>query len=383
LWYMVGQSTVDCAFGLDHLDGESDYLNKIRDAWLEYKPVPRNNASEKVASMWLRERATNREVRLSFPDLSGESFRMQWTQRQMASSYESYLREATGGILFVHPDTIVKPQQLATVQAALEKMGGPDAGQETNVETRVWDTEKAPTQVQLIDLLQFMVNRSYFRAPFRLAVVISAWDRVPAGRQPLAWVSHELPMFGQYLDSNDELFDITYYGLSAQGGRYALPHFWARNFGKQAHDFAERVCALGDSISVWVWGKLTPDSHSTLELLRTESNTTEAQNKALAKDMNKLMAEHYIYDKTRFAKVELRIETESMLRLGVIQKDDEKLYLNRLLLEDAYPALSRDREHAKEALALEQKLPGVRVLIAGESVKTPHDITEPIRWLMV
>jgi hypothetical protein len=383
LWYMVGQSSIDCAFELDHLDGESEYLNKIRDAWLGYKPVPRNKAeSEKIASMWLRERATSGEVRLGFPDLSGESFRMQWTQRQMALSYEGYLREATGGILFVHPETINKPQQIATVQAALDAMGGPDVWQKSESETKTWDSEKAPTQVQLVDLLQFMVSRSYFRAPFPLAVVVSAWDRVPSGRRPSVWISSELPLIKQYLDSNDDLFDAAYYGLSAQGGRYALPHFWSRNFLEEARPFAERICAHTDPISAWVWAKLDPSSHPSLELIRAGSNTTESQRKGLAKDMNKLMAQPDIYDKARFVGVELRPETESLLRLGVLQKDEEKPYLSRLLLEDAYPELSREREHAKEALALGDKLPSARVLLVGDSVKMQHDITEPIQWLM-
>jgi hypothetical protein len=381
LWYMVGQSSVDCAFELDHLDGVSEYLNKIRDAWLGYKPVPRNKAgSEQIASMWLRERATKRQVRLSFPDLSGESFRMQWTQRQMESNYDSYLREATGAILFVHPDTIVKPQQIATVQAALEAMGGPDARQKAKVETKTWDPEKAPTQVQLVDLLQFMVSRTYFRAPFRLAVVVSAWDRIPAGRRPSIWISRELPLLKQYLDSNDEVFDVARYGLSAQGGRYALPHFWSRNF-EEARAFAERVCAHGDPVSAWVWDKIDPNSRPILEVLRTGSNATAPQRKALAKDMNNLMAATDIYDDARFAGVELRPETESLVRLGVLQKDEEKLYLSRLLLEDAYPELSREREHADEALALEQKLPSARVLLTGDDVGMQHDITEPIQWL--
>jgi len=59
LWYMVGQSSVSCGLSLEKLDGESQYLNQIRDAWSEYRPVPRNKAdSEKSVSMWLKNRET-------------------------------------------------------------------------------------------------------------------------------------------------------------------------------------------------------------------------------------------------------------------------------------------------------------------------------------
>src|SRR5882672_6791966 len=83
LWYMVNQSAVDCSLCLEKLDGNSRYLNEIRDAWLEYRPVPRNPAdSETVVSMSLKDRNSGRAVGVSFPDLSGESYRLQWTKRQ-------------------------------------------------------------------------------------------------------------------------------------------------------------------------------------------------------------------------------------------------------------------------------------------------------------
>src|SRR5579863_882351 len=100
LWYMVSQSSVDCGLTLHKLEGDIQYLNQIRDAWLQYKPVPRNKAdSEKIVSMSLRNRETSEVARLSFPDLSGEAFRSQWTHRQLATAYDKSLREATGGML--------------------------------------------------------------------------------------------------------------------------------------------------------------------------------------------------------------------------------------------------------------------------------------------
>jgi hypothetical protein len=118
-------------------------------------------------------------------------------------------------------------------------------------------------------------------------------------------------------------------------------------------------------------------------LLRDGSAVTKLRKKALAKDFNRLMAEPDIYDETRFAEVALRPETERLLRTGVLQKEEKKLYLTRLLLEDAYPSeLSQEREHTSEASYLHEKLPARRVLVVGNNVTTPHDVTEPIQWLM-
>ncbi|MGD0181587.1 MAG: hypothetical protein ABSC15_17380 [Terriglobales bacterium] len=384
LWYMVGQSSISCALKLEKLDGESQYLNQIRDAWSEYRPVPRNKAdSEKAVAMWLKNRETGNVGRLSFPDLSGEAFRSQWTERQLARTYDKSLREATGGVLFLNPENIIKPHRIDTVNVVLGDIGGDEAKQKAKIKDKPWDKEQSPTQVQLVDILQFMAARSYFQAPFRLSVVVSAWDRITLSNcRPSDWIEREQPLLKQFFESNEELFEVSFYGVSAQGGRYALPHFWSGNFN-DSQAFAKRIFEHGDPISAWVWGKLEAASQTTLGLLGNGDETTALQKKDLAKDFNRLMADPDIYDETRFAEVDLRPETESLLRTGVLQKEEKKFYLIRLLLEDAYPGeLSRDREHATEASDLQQKLPTGRVLVVGDDVKMPHDVTEPIQWLM-
>jgi hypothetical protein len=132
-----------------------------------------------------------------------------------------------------------------------------------------------------------------------------------------------------------------------------------------------------------MWTNLDPSSQATLELLRDGKDATESQKKDLARDFNRLMALSDFYDETRFADVKLRPETKDLLEKLVSQKGEERLYLSRLLLEDAFPKeLSREREHAKEAADLQEKQPASRVLVVGDSVKMPKDVTEPIQWLM-
>lgn len=69
------------------------------------------------------------------------------------------------------------------------------------------NSEEAPTQAQLVDILQMMANRDYFHRPFRLAVLVSAWDRVlPNSQRPIEWLSVELPLLKQFFQSNEESF---------------------------------------------------------------------------------------------------------------------------------------------------------------------------------
>jgi len=388
LWYMVNQTTVDCRLSLEKLDGDSKYLNQIRDAWLEYKPVPRNPLdSENVVSMALKDRETGRNVGLSFPDLSGESFRLQWTERQFTSRYDERLRQASGAILFVHPDRIQKPNRIDAVNDLAAVVGGAapeEVGGETpQAVTKPWDIEKGPTQVQLVELLQFVSGREYFRPPFRVAIVVSAWDLLVGLREtPAKWISDQLPLLRQFLDCSEGMFDVAFYGVSAQGGRYASSLFSAGDF-KTAEAFVTRLFEKLDPVSGWLWEQMGETVQAALRDCQGAAEKAETLQSLLVQIFNKLMAKASIYDQGRFANVELRPETKDLLKITSVQKGEETVRLNRLLLEDVYPAaLSRNKKYDKEVSELQQKLPARRVSLVGPNVKNLHDITEPLQWLM-
>jgi len=227
LWYDIQQKQSPTALVLKKLDGDNAYLNKIRTAWLAYKPVGRNQTdTETFVSMWLKRRDGEEEVHLTFPDVSGESFKQQWTSRQLAASYDKCLRSANGGILFIHPNSIVLPLRIAEVDdlaALIDPEVAKEAAQPATVASppTPWDKEKAPTQVQLVELLQFLMRRPHFQPPFRLAIAISAWDLVAASKvDPENWITQQLPLLSQFLSANRKSFEVAFYGVSAQGGEY-------------------------------------------------------------------------------------------------------------------------------------------------------------------
>jgi len=383
LWYTVGQARMASTLTLDRVEGDVKYLNEIRDAWCHYRPVPRNKAgSERMASMWLKNRETNQVSCLQFPDLSGEAFRMQWTDRIVSVSYDKSLREAAGAILFLHPDQVIKPHVIETVEDAVRSIDSERPEQEEATENGPWDSEKSPTQVQLVEILQFMVGR-HDHLPIRLAIVISAWDRIMSWcGNPSEWIATELPLLTQFLDSNAHLFSVSRYGISAQGGRYELPHFWEGNFD-DCQELAKRLCGHQDAVSAWLWKRFEPTSQALFESIAGGQQPTKLQRTSLASDFNRLMAEPDIYDSVRFAFTKFRTETQNLLRRNVLQRSEERLHLVRLLLEDAYPEeLSRKREHHMEATELQQRVPSDRVVVVDESPKPCHDITGPIQWLM-
>lgn len=226
LWYLVQHTQVASRLRLERLDGDSKYLNQISQAWAGYELVPHTSVdSEIVVSMLLADTLTGTKIAMTFPDLSGESFTLQWTTRQVTKGYDDSLKRASGAILFVTPLNYRKPIRIDMADPIIEEIVGGEVKQEPIQEVatgpKPWSPESAPTQVELVELLQFISGRAYFKPQFRLAIVVSAWDRmIGKGVTPSEWLFSTFPLFRQYLESNGHTFEHMVYGVSAQGCDY-------------------------------------------------------------------------------------------------------------------------------------------------------------------
>jgi hypothetical protein len=340
--------------------------------------------------MSLKKRTTGEKVKLTVPDLSGESFRLQWTERQITKSYDKLLRRANGAIFFVHPATIVKPHRLDEVDALIA------AQHESNLEgvsgaigdapeplAKPWEIEKAATQVQLVELLQFILTRDYFRPAFRLAIVVSAWDLlIGLDTSPQEWFSTQLPMLQQFLGSNGHLFQTRFYGLSAQGAQYPSWRFVPGDI-KNLKAFAKRVVQGLDPVSQWLQDAFDDSLRTALKEEPNRVTDSQELQTTLIERLNRLISAAVIYEPDRFAGVQLRPETEELRAAKDVQKGEETIRLNRLLLEDAFPSeLSRDRRLNQDMAALQKKLPARRISLVGPNSELSNDITEPLQWLM-
>lgn len=251
LWYAVQQRVTATGLILKQLDGDSSYLNAIRTAWLTYKPVGRNPTdSEKVVSMWLKRQGVDEEAHLTFPDVSGESFKEQWISRHLPVSYKECLKTANGALLFIHPASIVQPLRITEVDDLAALIDDEVAAEPTEPVTSSppptpWSVEKAPTQVQLVELLQFLKQHATFQPSFPLAVVVSAWDLLQSSKlSPEDWIKVQLPLLYQFLSANVDSFTTNFYGVSAQGGKYE----GAELAVLQSKNPAERIEIVGEDI---------------------------------------------------------------------------------------------------------------------------------------
>jgi hypothetical protein len=235
LWHVTEREEVPGSLRLEKISENAKHLNSIKNDWLSFKRVVRTvPGQEQSATLWLREESgVIGEV--VFPDLSGESFQGAWEERHWTKEYNQLIADAGSLLLFIHPGTLREPYTIAEMQkmaeaafpeenenndAVIENVEEEDKQAPEAVEE--WDPEKAPTQVQLVELLQFADHCIKADRPVRIAVIISAWDLVkndyPGYAGPKKWLEDRTSYLDQYLKSNFEQFKVRVYGVSAQGG---------------------------------------------------------------------------------------------------------------------------------------------------------------------
>lgn len=217
LWHIITERDVNTLLRFHTLRvGEVAHLNEIAARWREAKVQERTAVGgSRMVSMNLLGK-DDMPIRVTFPDVPGEVYRRMWEDRDCESQIAEILK-AGGIMLFVHADTIVPPNWVVD-EAALSKLLGLEieSGQEIP-----WHPRLAPTQVQLVDLLQLLRLPPLDVGPRKLAIMLSAWDKASGENlAPQAYLDAKLPLLSQYLRSDADGWIYRTYGLSAQGGDY-------------------------------------------------------------------------------------------------------------------------------------------------------------------
>jgi hypothetical protein len=156
--------------------------------------------------------------------MDGEAFERQWADRAWPKSHKEITEGAESAMLFIHPAKVksgalirdtIRTRALLTQQtsepAPTTEPAGLDAGS---------GTISTPTQVQLVEFLQFLRWAKLELDGFRLAIIISAWDLLMKQPRttPDKWLQAQLPLLHQFLVANREAFHSRVFGVSAQGG---------------------------------------------------------------------------------------------------------------------------------------------------------------------
>jgi hypothetical protein len=218
MWHLVTTGAAQTALRFESLrNGDAAHLNALATRWRNgLKQARTEIGSSQLVSMNLKNTSGD-VVRLTLPDLSGESYRDMFEVRECDPAVAGFLGGSQGMLLLVHADNIRQPLMVTQAVAQTEALGStiPDR------QEIAWEPRLAPTQVQLVELLQ-LLRQPPLNVPFRrLAIVLSAWDKVEdEGRKPEQFLGERLPLLKQYLDSDADEWERKVYGVSAQGGEY-------------------------------------------------------------------------------------------------------------------------------------------------------------------
>lgn len=217
LWHLISARDVATALSFGTLKtGSAAHLNEIAARWRNAQVQDRTAVgSHRIVSMNLKN-AAGAPVRVTFPDVAGEAYRRMWEERDCAPEIAEIL-QAGGVLLFIHSDTIRPPKWVVDEVALTREAGLPmSAGAEVP-----WHPRLAPTQVQLVDLLQLLRLPPLDIGRRRLAIMLSAWDKASGeGLSPQTYLERKLPLLAQYLRRGSDGWVWRTYGLSAQGGEY-------------------------------------------------------------------------------------------------------------------------------------------------------------------
>lgn len=222
LWHVLKSNEVPGSLVLKRREGDLEYLNQIAEQWSKCSELNRTPISGQMGvTIVLRDPARETLFQMSIPDLSGELYASLWEDRSCSPEFAELAANAGGCIAFLHPGTLSQTAWIANANAVYEGWAGEDetVAEEVSSETAAttdWNAKDAPTQVQMVEILQFLTLLA--GKPLRLALVISAWDLVKENITPDAWVESQLPLLSQFLRSNDGQFEVAFMGVSAQGG---------------------------------------------------------------------------------------------------------------------------------------------------------------------
>jgi len=221
LWHIVDEdvrTTTKLRFN-ELSRGNYEHLNAIRRLWRAGRIQARTSTSGlKTVAMELAN-AAGEPVQVTFPDAPGEEYGRMWEERVVDEALAATLA-APGIALVINADTISYPLWVAQF-AAVRRAGRMPL---INEEPAEWEAKHAPTQVQVVDLLQHLMQPPLFIGPRRIALLFSAWDQViEEGLTPGRFLKERLPLLDQYLGSAREGWSSRVWGVSAQGGNYDDP----------------------------------------------------------------------------------------------------------------------------------------------------------------
>lgn len=240
LWHLLDSREIPTVLIKGKHVGEFSYLEGIAQSWCEGWRVERTGDQLEHVQINLCHPRTGTELVLEFTDLPGEKFEKAFSTRLCTPALVDLVKEASGLLLFVSADRYIDDVTILDAfgaQPEEDEIAGVDhrsvdAGSAESAATSgsgdgkpatsassepPWDPDKTPLQVRLVDLLQAMQVEPFGQKPFKVAVIVSAWD-LTIEDSAEAWLAKRYPLLDQFLRNGQGASEVRVYGVSAQGG---------------------------------------------------------------------------------------------------------------------------------------------------------------------
>jgi len=215
LRHLLLSGTISTELTLTRLADEERHLNDLETDWLELKEVQRTKpATEGWVEFHVKDAASGTESVLLVPDLRGETFEQPACSGLCQDHLYEAVIDASGIALFTSAEREDDALMISDLGDLLD-----DRGEVAFNEAGSFDPYGMPEEVKIVEFLQMANRRPLLPKRRRVALMASAWDVIPSGRTPEAWLTEKRPMLAQFLQYNPELWDLRVYGVSAQGGR--------------------------------------------------------------------------------------------------------------------------------------------------------------------
>lgn len=213
LWHSIQQKKTYTKYKLKKYVGNQSYLATIEKDWLTGKEVSRTFLPVQNESLLLTlVDDLNNEINFSFPDFSGELFNNIYIDREISVELEKKICESHAFVLFLSPKTTYQPENIATIPLDIRQ--GNDSEEENLNYDKVKHDSTAAKLIELLQIVDYLCQSKCIK----LSVIVSAWDRVCMYFQnPDEYIKKSLSMLWQYLKANSKIFNVKYYGVSAQG----------------------------------------------------------------------------------------------------------------------------------------------------------------------
>jgi hypothetical protein len=228
---------IDSSNGLVEKDGlpsDAEYLRTGAECQLRGKFAGHTSQEvQLISSIPIRLRSDiQKKALLVVPDINGEEINRIYRARKWSYDWESLIGESTAYLFFVRVSSreTIAPLDWVTWHNLYSGTPPPtpvvdhQGGESAMAPNTVADTPKTPTQVILVDWLQFILKVVHDKHPQavrpRVGIVVAAWDCVPCDFDggPSVWIQENMPLLHQFCITNQDVFEFSFFGTSIFSG---------------------------------------------------------------------------------------------------------------------------------------------------------------------